>query len=114
MNKTPLTLAHLGMIHEFGVPGRIPARPFLNLAIENNRAMLQALNRDLLLKVLHSGMTKEVALGKIGAVGQGLIQKQIRLTVSPPNAPSTIKRKGSSHPLIDTGQMVQNVQWERE
>ncbi len=109
-----LTLAQLGMVHEYGVPGRIEARPFLNPAIENNRAQLQALNRELLLKVLHDEMPKSVALGKLGAVGQALIQKQIRLTLTPENKESTIRRKGSSHPLIDTGQMVQNVQWERE
>jgi hypothetical protein len=112
--KTPLTLAHLGMIHEFGYPPHIPARPFLSLAIENNREQLQALNRELLLKLVHGDMQKSVALGKLGAVGQRLIQQQIRATLTPPNAPSTIKRKGSSHPLIDTGNMVQSVAWEIE
>jgi hypothetical protein len=29
-----------------------------------------------------------------------------------PNAPSTIAKKGSSHPLIDTGQEKNSVTWE--
>ncbi len=30
-----------------------------------------------------------------------------------PNAPATIKRKGSSHPLIDTGEMMRRTQTDR-
>ncbi len=108
-----LTLAQLGLIHEYGT-SRIPARPFLGPAIENNRERIQALNRDLLLQIMEGRLPKRAALGRLGAFGQGLVQKQIRETLTPPNAPSTIRRKGSSHPLIDTGQMVQNVAWEYE
>lgn len=111
----PITLAHLGAIHEYGYEeGGIPARPFMEPAINNNRDRLQALNRDLLLKILHDNMPMSVALGKLGVVGQTLIQQQIRATTNPPNKPATIKRKGSSHPLIDTGQMMQSVAWEIE
>ena len=108
-----LTLGQLGLIHEFGTE-HIPPRPFLGPAIENNRTSLSALNRELLLKIMHGQMTKRDALGKLGSYGQGLVQAQIRLTELPPNTPETIKRKGSSHPLIDTGNMMQNVQWEYE
>lgn len=108
-----ITLAQLGLIHEYGT-SRIPARPFLGPAIENNKDKIQTLNRDLLLQILHGQISKREALGRLGAFGQGLVQKQIRETVSPPDAPSTIKAKGSSHPLIDTGQMIQNVAWEYE
>ena len=108
-----LTLGQLGLIHEFGTD-TIPPRPFLGPAIENNRANLATLNRDLLLKMLHGEMTKRVALGKLGAHGQWLVQQQIRDTYAPPLKEATIKAKGSSHPLIDFGQMIENVQWEYE
>jgi hypothetical protein len=108
-----ITLGQLGLIHEFGTE-HIPPRPFLGPAIENNRASISALSRELLLKMLHGEMTSREALGKLGAHGQGLVQQQIRETYTPPLAPATIKRKGSSHPLIDSGQMMQNVQWEYE
>jgi hypothetical protein len=106
-----ITLAQLGLIQEYGTP-RIPPRPFLGPAIENNREQLSALQRLLLQQILRGEMTPKLALAKLGALAQGLVQQQIRATLTPPNAPSTIKRKGSSHPLIDTGQMVQNVAWE--
>lgn len=37
------------------------------------------------------------------------IVKKINSNVPPPNAPSTIKQKGSSKTLIDTGNMVNSV-----
>ena len=108
-----ITLGQLGLIHEFGTE-HIPPRPFLAPAIESNRASISALNRTLLLKMLHGEMPKREALGRLGAHGQRLVQEQIRATYLPPNTPETIKRKGSSHPLIDTGNMMDNVAWEYE
>jgi len=33
----------------------------------------------------------------------------------PPNAPSTVARKrGSTNPLIDTGQLRRSIDWERD
>jgi hypothetical protein len=114
-----LTLAQLGNVMEHGTThaGRnhnvvIPPRPFMVPAIQTHRTEISNLSAELLTKVVHGEMDKKTALGKIGAYGQGLVQKQIRETLRPENAESTIREKGSSHPLIDTGQMMQNVQWE--
>ena len=114
-----LTLAQLGNVMEHGTThaGRnhnvvIPPRPFMVPAIQTHRAAISNLSAELLTKVVHGEMDKKTALGKIGAYGQGLVQRQIRETLRPENAESTIREKGSSHPLIDTGQMMQNVQWE--
>ena len=109
--STPLTLAQLGLIQEHGT-SRIPPRPFLGPAMTNNRDALRQRSAVLLAAVVEGKMDKREALGKLGAFGQTLVQKQIRETVTPPNAPSTIRQKGSSHPLIDSGQMVQSVAWE--
>ena len=40
---------------------------------------------------------------------KGLIQRKIVDGTFEPNAPSTIRKKGSSRPLIDTGRMRQSV-----
>jgi hypothetical protein len=45
-------------------------------------------------------------------VAQNDVRKAIRDLDSPPNAESTIKAKGSSNPLIDTGQMINSIRWE--
>ena len=108
-----LTLAQLGMIHEYGT-STIPPRPFLLPAIQNHQREIRELSATLLAKVVRGEMSKRDALGKIGALAQGLVQQQIRETVNPPLQPATIRRKGSSQPLIDSGNMWQNVQWEYE
>ena len=42
----------------------------------------------------------------------GIIQDQIRAMQDPPNAPATIKRKGSDSPLQDTDKMLDSVDYE--
>ena len=53
-------------------------------------------------------------LGRFGQMVQGLIQIQIANTFTPPNAPSTIKKKGFNKPLVDTGVMLQSVSHQEE
>lgn len=58
------------------------------------------------------GQTSMLAvLTKLGRLAQGHIQAEIVALSTPPNAPSTIRKKGSSNPLIDTGAMRQAVTW---
>ena len=45
---------------------------------------------------------------------KGLIQEQIINTNEPPNAPSTIKRKGFNAPLRDTHLMLNSVRYQAE
>ena len=45
----------------------------------------------------------------IGVFQKGLVQAEIVDGDFEPNAPSTIKKKGSDKPLIDTGKMRQSV-----
>ena len=42
---------------------------------------------------------------------KSLIVEAIDAGVPPPNAPSTIDRKGSNRPLVDTGEMRDNVEY---
>ena len=51
-------------------------------------------------------------LQDMGRKGQNIIYNEITALDTPPNAPSTIKRKGSSNPLIDTGAMRQAATWQ--
>ena len=63
----------------------------------------------LLSKVLSGQSSAEELCEKMGNVIQKDIRKKIRDIKTPPNAPSTIARKGSSNPLIDTGLLHQSV-----
>ena len=60
----------------------------------------------------HRAVHHEQALGQLGEMTKGDVQTEIRSGDFAPLKPATIKRKGSSRPLIDTGQMVQSIAWE--
>lgn len=84
---------------------RIPARPFLDNGVERERATIAA---DVA-KTLAAGKRPEQAIERAALLAVRGVQKQIDDTLSPPNSPRTIARKGSSHPLIDTGNMRQSI-----
>ena len=96
--------ATLGAVHEFGT-NNIPARPWLNPGVASGeKEYLSIIER-----VLNDGEQLDVAMERVGVVAVGKVQKYMRDLRTPPNAPSTIKRKGSSNPLIDTGALRQSV-----
>lgn len=103
--------------NEFGTE-HIPERPFMRLALKKGGpALTNALEVGGvgIIRAAANGQdvvgAKRRALGVIGIEAQGLIQESITSLSSPPNAASTIRQKGSSNPLIETGQMRQSVTW---
>lgn len=106
-------VAMIAAVHEFGSPSQgIPERPFLRVAVQRNRQKYVRLNRINLVKMLRGQATAEQALGQLGEMAKGDVQTEIRSGVFTPLKEATKKRKGSSRPLIDTGQMVQSIAWE--
>lgn len=94
---------------ELGVTGphiiKIPARPWLNPGVASGNAEYLTIIE----KTLSDGGTMTQALNKVGVVAVGKVQKYMTDLRTPPNAPSTIKKKGSSNPLIDSGALRQSV-----
>jgi hypothetical protein len=96
--------------NEFGTR-RIPARPFLRTTMRNQRKKYLAMAHKDAKQIFAGTMTAHQSLSRIGIVAQGDVQMSIVKGGWEPNAPSTIRRKGSSRPLIDTGAMRQAVTW---
>lgn len=103
-----LSMPQIAAANEFGTK-RIPARPFMSTSFDENRSRIEKLIQIQYQKVKDGKQKAENALIGVGVVVVGMIQQKIRAILSPPNAPSTIKAKGSSKPLIDFGQMIQSV-----
>jgi hypothetical protein len=98
----------VGTANEFGVRDaegniRIPERSFVRAWFDENRDRAQKVLRGLFRRVIAGQLTEEQALDQFGAWAVGEMQARIARGVSPPNAQSTIDRKGSSTPLIDEG-----------
>lgn len=94
-----------------GWGGPIPERPFMRNAIRNNRGKYRQAMRTSAPKILKGLTTLRIVLQKLGILAQGDIQHEITTLMTPPNAPTTVILKGSSKPLIDTGEMRQAVTW---
>jgi len=57
------------------------------------------------------GRSPDRSLRRLGSVAVGDVQRTIRDIKQPPNAPSTIRKKGSDNPLIDTGRLRQSIEY---
>jgi len=89
----------------------IPERPFMQNAMRANRSSYRAAMISSASKILRGETSLRSVLSKLGTKAQGDIQAEITALSSPPNAPSTIRQKGSSNPLVDTGEMRSSITW---
>lgn len=102
-------IVNRAFFNEFGTQD-IPERSFLRstLTEKTNEIKNQAENL-----VQNLGTTDvEQGLGRIGLYLETEIKKKVTNGNFTPNAPSTIKQKGSSKPLIDSGQMLNSIRFE--
>lgn len=95
---------------EFGTSRGIPERPFIRNAFHQNVGAYRAAMMTGARAIVRGGMSKTVVLSQLGLKAAGDIQRSMPGT-PPPNAPSTVRQKGSSTTLVDTGQMRQSVTW---
>lgn len=100
-------IAYIAACNEYGT-SRIPARPFMRQTTENYRSAWGRLAARLEDRVAH-GMDPHQALEILGNKAEGDMKATIGRGHFVPNAPNTIKQKGSSQPLIDTGRMRNSV-----
>ncbi len=103
----PITLKYLASIHEKGLG--VPKRPFIAPAIEKNGRKYFAFISKELTPIFRRRRTINAAWEKVGTMAVADIQQYMVTARFTPLAPITIKRKGSSKPLIDTGQMRQSI-----
>ncbi len=107
-----ITVFQIGMIHEFGAPEKnIPRRSFIRVPIENNIKEITKLIENNHRLVSENSMSAEVALDRIGIKAQNTIKESFRKNDWKPNSRATVKRKGSSRPLIDTGQLIGSISY---
>lgn len=118
----PITMAQLASIHEFGATikngfGRgikitIPERSFMRSTMNTRAGDLTKLVKRVSNSVISGKITRKQALGIIGQKVVDWIKGAIDEGIPPPNKSSTVKAKGSSHALIDTGQLRNSLDYE--
>ena len=105
-----LTIIEVATFNEFGT-SRIPERSFIRAWFDEHQAELKADLGKMMQAVLLGRLTREQMLERLGQRCVGQIQARIAEGVPPPNAESTIRRKGSSKPLVDTGALRSSVSY---
>lgn len=98
-------VAQVAFWNEFGT-SRAPARPFFRAMIAKESAGWP----ELLGKAaVHSGYDARQALSVVGEKINDDLKSSIVGWQDPPNAPSTITKKGFNKPLIDTDDMLRST-----
>lgn len=102
-----------GAVHQFGSVSRgIPARPWLDKGAAEGAGKYARLAKNKIADVVTGDMAIHTYYGLLGEIGKSEIQKYLISGSFTPLSPATIKRKGSSKPLIDTGQMRNAITYE--
>lgn len=106
--KDGTPVAYVATIHEFGT-SRIPARPFMRPAVaEYGPQWVQQIGEGAKAALRGSVSARDV-LEIVTLRAAGDVAKSITAVTSPALSPATVKRKGFTKPLVDTGQMIQSV-----
>lgn len=103
-----LSMTELAAVHEFGtMDGHVPERSYLRSTLTMNQNKYVKELDDATERVLFKGKKAEDELMKLGEMVRGDIVKRIQNDeLGVPLEDSTVERKGSSLPLVDTGALV--------
>ena len=118
-NNQGTSLSMIAAVHEFGGTIKvknhhikIPARPFLVPALKQNRNKYGRILSSKASAILLGRMSIRQALELVGMAAEADVKAYIRNGTFTPLAAATIRRKKSSKPLIDTGQLRQSIRYQ--
>lgn len=108
-------VATIAAIQEFGT-ATIPARPWLSTYLDLSarwwaERLGRATDRALMVAARGGSFNRSITgstqfLGRTATLD---MQRVIARWTEPPNAPSTVRKKGRNDPLVDTGRMMRSV-----
>lgn len=105
------TLVEVGTWNEFGTDS-IPSRSFIREWFDEYLPLNTDAKRKLMRQVVEGRRDVPWVLRTLGVLFVGQIQQRIAQGIDPANAESTIARKGSDTPLINTGQLRSGITYE--
>jgi hypothetical protein len=116
MNEDGVTVATYATYNEFGVRKHgkevIPSRPFIRGWVDSKREQIAKTIEKLYGQVNDGKMFGATALNRLGQYAEYGIRSYLRNGSFVPNSERTVKMKGSSRPLIDTGTLRNSIRYE--
>ena len=112
--KPSMTLASLATIHEYGSPANhIPQRSFIGSTMDESAPQFHEATNKLIDRIIEGKQTVASSLTILGLLITKSIKAKIQSNIAPALSPATIRRKskkgGPSTALIDTGQLVNSI-----
>lgn len=92
----------------------IPERAFLRNGFDTNKDSVMKDAEQILPSVLAGSLATDEFLKMIGIILSSDIKDYAQQLDSPPLHPFTVKQKGSTNPLVDTGDMIESITYEVE
>lgn len=109
----------IAAVNEYGTKNQneakglvIPPRSFIGSTMDEKKRAIGATSIQMQKKLFLGELKLSQALGLMGKEIKNLIQGKITSLRTPPNKPSTIKKKGSSNPLIDNEDLRKSISYE--
>lgn len=103
--------AHELYLHEYGSPMyHVPPRPILEPALDDGKEVIAELIKEATLNVLE-GKDINLELKTVGEEAENIVKDWFEDPANDwaPNAQSTIDKKGSDKPLIDSGDLRKSI-----
>lgn len=96
--------------HPNGATITIPERSFIRSTMDDKDRRFTALLSKFIGEIIDGDMTPDDAMEGLGLDAVAQVKRKIDDLKEPPNAESTIRQKrGSSNPLVDTGNLKQSI-----
>ena len=89
----------------------IPERSFLRTGYDKNRDAVMKKATRLMSEVAAGRMSAEGCMKGVGLELSSKIKDYARDLNKPENHPFTVDQKGSSNPLVDSGDMIEGITW---
>lgn len=103
-----VTVGDIATWHEFGTQ-TVPQRSFIRAWFDERQPEIQQVLKQEIGAVMQGKRPLPIACERAALRLEGSVKERIRQHIPPPLAPATIKRKGSSTPLIDQGVLRNSI-----
>lgn len=109
-DKPGPSIIDVAIWNNFGIG--VPRRDFMSMAAKQWKPYFENMSKEMGNALLTGKMDIEFFLNLMGQAGAEFISEAIVKLRTPPNSPATIKKKKSSNPLVDSGDLSKAATYE--